>query len=147
MVTGGFRTAEGMNSALESNSADLIGVARPLCFDKNCTQLLLNDEIAELPRMEQYWNFPTPLNFRFLLRSKFLSQVRTYAMQMVLYNNFTKMGKNQFTNQSEKKYPNILYHLAHRYFKEGTLARKLKGFDPLDPYLQRQVTKRQVKAD
>lgn len=33
MVTGGFRTARAMNTALEQGGADLIGLGRPLCVD------------------------------------------------------------------------------------------------------------------
>ena len=33
MVTGGFRSVEGMNAALASGQTDMIGVGRPLCVD------------------------------------------------------------------------------------------------------------------
>lgn len=42
MVTGGFRSAEAMNAALNDAEADLIGLARPLCADPDLPGQLLN---------------------------------------------------------------------------------------------------------
>jgi len=33
MVTGGFRSVQGMNDALNQNACDVIGIARPFCID------------------------------------------------------------------------------------------------------------------
>ncbi len=41
MVTGGFRTRQGMQQALDSDEMDVVGLARPLCVDPTyCNQLL-----------------------------------------------------------------------------------------------------------
>jgi len=41
MVTGGFRTRQGMQQALNSGEMDVVGLARPLCVDPTyCNQLL-----------------------------------------------------------------------------------------------------------
>ena len=53
MVTGGFRTLEGMNSALNSGVCDIIGIARPLCGDPNAANKLLEGDIQELPSYEK----------------------------------------------------------------------------------------------
>ncbi|MCO5413317.1 NADH:flavin oxidoreductase/NADH oxidase family protein [Ralstonia mojiangensis] len=42
MVTGGFRTAEGMNAALSSGVLDIVGVARLLAIDPDAPAALLN---------------------------------------------------------------------------------------------------------
>lgn len=42
MVTGGFRSVEGMNAALASRDTDLIGLARPLCVDTDAPARLLD---------------------------------------------------------------------------------------------------------
>ncbi|MCT7310181.1 NADH:flavin oxidoreductase/NADH oxidase family protein [Ralstonia sp. CHL-2022] len=42
MVTGGFRTAEGMNAALSSGALDIVGVARLLAIDPDAPAALLN---------------------------------------------------------------------------------------------------------
>ncbi|RCL90645.1 NADH:flavin oxidoreductase [bacterium] len=51
MVTGGFRSQFGMNSAL-SNVCEMIGVARPLCTDPLAVKKLLLREIEVLPIFE-----------------------------------------------------------------------------------------------
>lgn len=42
MVTGGFRTADGMASAIRDGEADIIGLARPLCVDPGLPARLLS---------------------------------------------------------------------------------------------------------
>ena len=51
MVTGGFRTQNGMNAAL-SSICQMIGVARPLCTDPKAGKKLLLQEIEVLPIFE-----------------------------------------------------------------------------------------------
>lgn len=41
MVTGGFRTAEGMNAALDSGACEFIGIARPLAVEPDVTNRLI----------------------------------------------------------------------------------------------------------
>jgi 2,4-dienoyl-CoA reductase-like NADH-dependent reductase (Old Yellow Enzyme family) len=41
MLTGGFRSIEGMNSALESGKVDLIGLGRPMVWDTKCPEKLM----------------------------------------------------------------------------------------------------------
>jgi 2,4-dienoyl-CoA reductase-like NADH-dependent reductase (Old Yellow Enzyme family) len=43
MVTGGFRTAEGMNAALRSGALDIVGLARLLAIDPDAPAALLQD--------------------------------------------------------------------------------------------------------
>ena len=42
MVTGGFRTAAGMNAAVESGAIDLVGIARPLAVEPNLARHILD---------------------------------------------------------------------------------------------------------
>ena len=53
MVTGGFRTLEGMNNALQSGVCDVIGIARPLCGDPSCASDILEGSIKKLPDYEK----------------------------------------------------------------------------------------------
>ena len=53
MVTGGFRSVEVMNTALEAGETDLIGLARPLCADPDAPAKILSGEWRELPRWEK----------------------------------------------------------------------------------------------
>jgi len=45
MVTGGFRTADGMNEALSGGDVDMIGLARPLCVDPDFPARVLSGEL------------------------------------------------------------------------------------------------------
>lgn len=53
MVTGGFRTVEGMNEALESNDADVIGIARPLCVVSDLPQQMMDGKVTEAKKWEK----------------------------------------------------------------------------------------------
>lgn len=53
MVTGGFRSAAGMNAALASGATDVIGIGRPLCADPTCLTKLLNGTLTQLPSYEK----------------------------------------------------------------------------------------------
>ena len=53
MVTGGFRTVEGMNAALASGDLDLIGIARPLCVMPEAPGQLVSGALASLPAYEK----------------------------------------------------------------------------------------------
>jgi 2,4-dienoyl-CoA reductase-like NADH-dependent reductase (Old Yellow Enzyme family) len=52
MVTGGFRTASGMEAAIADDGVDVIGLGRPLCVEPDAPGRLLRGELAELPRWE-----------------------------------------------------------------------------------------------
>ena len=52
MVTGGFRSREGMESALASGDTDMLGIARPFCTHPEIAHRLLAREIDELPTYE-----------------------------------------------------------------------------------------------
>jgi len=53
MVTGGFRTAAGMNAALASATIDLVGLARPLCVDPAIPAKLLAGTARETSAYEK----------------------------------------------------------------------------------------------
>lgn len=53
MLTGGLRTREGMQSALDEG-VDMLGVARPVCVDPACVKPLLSGEIDALPLWEEH---------------------------------------------------------------------------------------------
>jgi 2,4-dienoyl-CoA reductase-like NADH-dependent reductase (Old Yellow Enzyme family) len=66
MVTGGFRSREGMHAALASGALDVIGLARPFCTHPDCARELLERRIDRLPAFEQQlhlaahgWRSPT----------------------------------------------------------------------------------------
>ena len=57
MVTGGFRTAQGMVEAIRDDGIAMIGLGRPLCGDPLCTRALLR-EGTDLPRFERRLGSP-----------------------------------------------------------------------------------------
>lgn len=52
MVTGGFRTAAGMEAALEGGDVDVIGLGRPLCTHPDVPRNLLAGTLRETPTYE-----------------------------------------------------------------------------------------------
>jgi 2,4-dienoyl-CoA reductase-like NADH-dependent reductase (Old Yellow Enzyme family) len=52
MVTGGFRSVNGMHEALGSGGVDLIGLGRPLCVDPDFPNRILSGAIEEAPDVE-----------------------------------------------------------------------------------------------
>ena len=53
MVTGGFRSATGINEALAGDDVDMIGLARPLCVDPDFPAQILSGELESAPDVEQ----------------------------------------------------------------------------------------------
>ena len=53
MVTGGFRTKEGIEDALKSNICQIIGIGRPLCADPYCVKKMIAGELEILPSFEK----------------------------------------------------------------------------------------------
>ena len=51
-VTGGFRTRESMQAALEDGSLDVIGLARPLCVEPDLPNRLMDGTAESAPRFE-----------------------------------------------------------------------------------------------
>jgi 2,4-dienoyl-CoA reductase-like NADH-dependent reductase (Old Yellow Enzyme family) len=47
IVTGGFRTRQGMNEAIHSNACDFVGIGRPACIQFNLPEILLDKNIPD----------------------------------------------------------------------------------------------------
>jgi 2,4-dienoyl-CoA reductase-like NADH-dependent reductase (Old Yellow Enzyme family) len=56
-VTGGFRTTQGMNEALNSNACDVIGLGRPLCSEPNIVNELLTESKSSATLYENMLQF------------------------------------------------------------------------------------------
>lgn len=52
IVTGGFRTKQAMEEALEEGLIDAIGIARPLCLNPDSPQQFFNGALNALPNDE-----------------------------------------------------------------------------------------------
>jgi 2,4-dienoyl-CoA reductase-like NADH-dependent reductase (Old Yellow Enzyme family) len=57
MVTGGFRSRQAMEAALDGGDTDVIGIARPFCADPDAARRLLAREIDALPVHERRLQF------------------------------------------------------------------------------------------
>jgi 2,4-dienoyl-CoA reductase-like NADH-dependent reductase (Old Yellow Enzyme family) len=53
MITGGFRSREVMEQAIANKEVDVIGLARPLCTQPNCSTALMEGTIDKLDDFEQ----------------------------------------------------------------------------------------------
>ena len=53
MVTGGFRTKEAIEVALQSNVCQIVGIGRPLCADPYCVKKMIAGELETLPSFEK----------------------------------------------------------------------------------------------
>jgi len=49
MLTGGFRTRQGMNDALDSGAVDIVGLARPITYEPDLPRRLLDGTAAHSP--------------------------------------------------------------------------------------------------
>jgi len=52
MVTGGFRSAQGINEALSDGDVDVIGLARPLCVDPDFPAKVLSGQLEGAPDVD-----------------------------------------------------------------------------------------------
>lgn len=90
MVTGGFRTREAMEQALNDGGASLIGIGRPLCVQTDGPRRLL-DGATELPRYERELSL-LPSWLQFLTRLSLFRTVSTFAVQFWYYTQLDLLG-------------------------------------------------------
>lgn len=74
MVTGGFRSRNAMNRALEEAHCELIGLGRPLCGDPDVPKKLLEGTLDEAPKYEEQLKLArsgyfSPASPNFMLRA------------------------------------------------------------------------------
>lgn len=96
MVTGGFRQRLAMEQALESGSADVVGLGRPMCVMTDApTQLM--EGLEELPRYENELSlFPSWLGF--LGKVKSLRAMAGFAVQYWFYGQIDAIGRTGQAN-------------------------------------------------
>jgi len=91
MVTGGFRQRAAMEQAIESGSADVIGLGRPMCVMTDAPNQLLNG-LDELPRYENSLSlFPSWLAW--LGNLNILKVVAGFTMQYWFYGQIDSIGR------------------------------------------------------
>ncbi len=75
VVTGGFRSAKGMNEALASGATDLIGLARPLAVEPDLPHKAINDATYQIALRELTTGFRKLDNMVFLNVSWYEAQL------------------------------------------------------------------------
>ena len=101
MVTGGFRTREGINDALESNVCQIVGIGRPLCADPYCIKKMISGELETLPSFEKTLSLgPSILSpsSPFTL----IKVINAFASMAWFYQQIKNMAKGLMPNQEQK---------------------------------------------
>ena len=96
MVTGGFRSRAAMEQALSSGAADVIGLARPLCYQPDGPKRLL-EGASELPRKEAELGL-IPGWLAFLKSIKTIRSIDGFAVQYWFYSQLYALGRNGAPN-------------------------------------------------
>ena len=96
MVTGGFRQRLVMEQALQTGSADIIGLGRPLCVMTDAPKQLL-EGLAELPRYEESLSL-LPNWLAFLTNIKLVRAMAGFAVQYWYYGQIDAIGRTGKAN-------------------------------------------------
>ena len=96
MVTGGLRRLDAMNSALETRSADVVGIGRPMCVMTDAPKQLLAGK-EELPRYEDALSL-LPGWLKFLGKISLIKTLGTFAVQYWYYEQILLLGQNGKTS-------------------------------------------------
>ncbi|WOE74675.1 NADH:flavin oxidoreductase/NADH oxidase family protein [Alterisphingorhabdus coralli] len=129
MVTGGFRTRQAMEQALESGAADLIGLARPMCLMTDAPQQLL-DGMDTLPRYEDDLGL-LPNWLGFLRRFKMMKAMDGFAGIYWFYQQLWMLGHE---GRVDARYPVLkAFRTVDRRNQSIMAARKLMANAVGDP--------------
>ena len=91
MVTGGFRRREVMQQAVDTGSADVIGIGRPMCVMTDAPNQLLSG-LPELPRYEQTLSL-FPRWMAWLGNIKLFKTLGSFAVQYWYYAQIDAIGR------------------------------------------------------
>jgi 2,4-dienoyl-CoA reductase-like NADH-dependent reductase (Old Yellow Enzyme family) len=101
MVTGGFRTRDGIEEALRSNVCQIVGIGRPLCADPYCIKKLIAGELENLPSFEKTLSLgPSILSpsSPFTL----IKVINAFGAMAWFYQQIKNMAKGLMPNQEQK---------------------------------------------
>lgn len=103
MVTGGFRTKEGMEAALGDGACQIVGVGRPLCANPYAIKELLNGEINQLPKFEKTlsigpWLLSPSSPFRLI------QAINAFSAQAWFYQQIKKMSSGKMPDLALKPF-------------------------------------------
>jgi len=112
MVTGGFRSRDVMERALNNGELDIIGLARPLCTQPNCSNQLIHGEIDKLDDYENglvlgtgFWGNNSGNNLIKAINS--FGQVGFYYWQII------RLGEGKAPEPSLKVFRSFCRHMKN----------------------------------
>ena len=122
MVTGGFRSRAGMDEALESGAADVIGVGRPLCVDTDLPAKLLSGEVTAARAYEKELAMgPGILGPG--SRIDLIKALNGFGSMAFFYQNIFRLADGLPAKEKMALLPAFIKHQAH----EAKAAKNLKG--------------------
>ena len=101
MVTGGFRTKEGIEDALKSNICQIIGIGSPLCADPYCVKKMIAGELEILPSFEKTLSLGPSI---FSPSSPFtiIKAINAFGAMAWFYQQIKNMAKGLMPNHKQK---------------------------------------------
>tara|TARA_B100000945_G_scaffold130843_1_gene104449 strand:- start:7548 stop:8846 length:1299 start_codon:yes stop_codon:yes gene_type:complete len=99
MVTGGFRSKDGMESALADGACQIVGIGRPLCANPYAIKELLADQIEELPKYEKTLSIG-PWLLSPSSPIKLIQFLNAFSAQAWFYQQIKKMGAGDMPDLS-----------------------------------------------
>ena len=115
MVTGGFRTKQGMESAVKSGACEIVGVGRPLCANPYAIKDMFDGKIEQLPIYEKTlslgpWILSPSSPFRLI------QALNAFGAQAWFYQQIKRMGNN--------KLPDLNLGLFSAFIKDASEDKK-----------------------
>ena len=114
MVTGGFRTVEGMENALSNGQTDAIGIARPFCLNPNFPNEMFNGNLSALQNVEDklilgsgFWG-PTS-------SSKSLQALNNQCQAGWYYHQIEQLAKGNNSNENYSPRKALFAHLSNDF--------------------------------
>ena len=112
MVTGGFRSREGMQDALANGELDMIGVARPLCIDPDVPKKLISGEMDNAQKYSpKLWSGA----FGPASKSKVFRMVNIFGDVAWYYHQILKLSESKPLNPNIGLLRGFFSHFSREY--------------------------------
>ena len=112
MVSGGFRSVDAMNEALENGAADMIGIARPLCVDPDMSHQLLRGAVQVAPSWEKELALG-PGIFGASSSIDFLKMLNGFGTMAFFYKNLFRLADGLEAKRKMFLLPAFISHQMH----------------------------------
>ncbi len=112
MVTGGFRSAAGMEAAVTSGACDVCGLGRPLCVDPNFPKKLMSGEVERMPSYEKMMAIG-PGFFGPNSSSTLMKAMNGFAVMGFFYDNIYRLADGLETKEKMAMLPALIRFQMH----------------------------------